>query len=61
MYGSSQTKSWLPYEWLDCADRLHYDGLSLNRCWFSKLKNEFVLLLSMRTASGCSGAGNENI
>ena len=45
MYGSSQTKSWLPYEWLDCADRLHYDGLSLNRCWFSKLKNEFVLLL----------------
>ena len=45
MYGSSQTKSWLPYEWLDCADRLHYDGLSLNRCWFLKLKNEFVLLL----------------
>lgn len=45
MYGSSQKKSWLPYEWLDCADRLHYDGLSLNRCWFSKLKNEFVLLL----------------
>ena len=45
MYGSNQTKSWLPYEWLDCADRLHYDGLSLNRCWFLKLKNEFVLLL----------------
>ena len=45
MYGSSQTKSWLPYEWLDCADKLDYDGLSLNRCWFSKLKNEFVLLL----------------
>ena len=45
MYGSSQTKSWLPYEWLNCADKLDYDGLSLNRCWFSKLKNEFVLLL----------------
>lgn len=45
IYGSSQTKSWLPYEWLDCADKLDYDGLSLNRCWFSKLKNEFVLLL----------------
>ena len=44
MYGSSQTKSWLPYEWLDCADKLDYDGLPLNRCWFSKLKNEFVLL-----------------
>ena len=45
MYGSSQTKSWLPYEWLNCDDKLDYDGLSLNRCWFSKLKNEFVLLL----------------
>ena len=45
MYESSQTKSWLQHEWLDCADKLHYDGLSLNRCWFSKLKNEFVLLL----------------
>ena len=42
-YGSSQTKSWLPYEWFDCADKLDYDGLPPYRCWFSKLKKEFVL------------------
>ena len=42
-YGSSQTKSWLPYEWFDSSDKLDYEGLPPYRCWFSKLKNEFVL------------------
>ena len=42
-YRSRQTKSWLPYEWFDCAHKLDYEGLPPYRCWFSKLKNEFVL------------------
>ena len=42
-YGSGQAKSWLPYEWFDSADKLDYEGLLLYRCWFSKLKNKFVL------------------
>ena len=42
-YGSGQTKSWLPYEWFDSADKLDYEGLLLYRCWFSKLKNKFVM------------------
>lgn len=29
-------------EWFDCANKLDYDGLPPYRCWFSKLKNEFV-------------------
>ena len=41
--GSTQTKSWLPYEWFTNADKLDYEGLPPHRCWFSKLKNEFVL------------------
>ena len=44
-YGSGQTKSWLPYEWFNSADKLDYEGLPPYRCWFSKLKNEFVLTL----------------
>ena len=27
MYGTNQTKSWLPYEWFDSADKLDYKGL----------------------------------
>ena len=42
-YGSGQTKSWLPYEWFDSADKLGYEGLPPYRYWFSKLKNKFVL------------------
>lgn len=30
-------------EWFDCANKLDYDGLPPYHCWFSKLKNEFVL------------------
>jgi len=41
-YGSSQTKSWLPYEWFDSAEELDYEGLPPYRCLYSKLKNEFV-------------------
>ena len=42
-YGVSQTKSWLRYEWFDSADKLDYKGLPPYRCWFSQLKNSFVL------------------
>ena len=42
-YGAKQTKSWLPYEWFDSADKLDYKGLPPYRCWFSQLKNEFAL------------------
>ena len=28
-YGAKQTKSWLPYEWFDSADKLDYKGLLL--------------------------------
>ena len=34
-YGSRQIKSWLPYEWFDCVDKLDYEGLQPYRCWFS--------------------------
>ena len=40
---AKQTKSWLPYEWFDSAAKLDYEGLLPYRCWFSKLKNSFVL------------------
>ena len=43
MYGAKQTKSWLPYEWFDSAAKLDHEGLPPYRCWFSKLKNKFVL------------------
>ena len=42
-YGAKQTKSWLPYEWFDSADKLDYKGLPPYRCWFSQLKNSFAL------------------
>ena len=38
-YGSGQTKSWLPYEWFNSADKLDCEGLAPYECWFSKLKN----------------------
>ena len=41
-YGAKQTKSWLPYEWFDSADKLCYKGLPPYRCWFSQLKNSFA-------------------
>ena len=40
-YGAKQTKSWLPYEWFDSADKLAYKGLPPYRCWFSQLKEPF--------------------
>ena len=42
-YGAKQTKSWLPYEWFDSADKLDYKGLPPYWCWYSQLKNSFVL------------------
>ena len=42
-YGAKQTKSWLPYEWFDSADKLNYKGLPPYRCWFLQLKNSFAL------------------
>jgi len=42
-YGSGHTKSWFPYEWFDSSDKLGCEGLPPYRCWFSKLKNAFVL------------------
>ena len=42
-YGAKQTKSWLPYEWFDSADKLDYKGLPLYWCWYSQLKNSFAL------------------
>ena len=42
-YGAKQTKSWLPYEWFDNADKRDYKGLPPYRCWFSQLKNSFAL------------------
>ena len=41
-YGSSQTKSWLPYEWFDREEKLDYERLPPYRCWYSKLKNGFL-------------------
>ena len=42
-YGAKQTKSWLSYEWFDSAAKLDYEGLPPYGCWFSQLKNSFVL------------------
>ena len=42
-YGAKQTKSWLPYEWFDSADKLDYKGLPPYWCWYSQLKNSFAL------------------
>ena len=42
-YGAKQTKSWLPYEWFDSADKLDYKGLPSYWCWYSQLRNSFVL------------------
>ena len=41
--GAKQTKSWLPYEWFDSADKLDYKGLPSYWCWYSQLKNEFTV------------------
>ena len=42
-YGANQTKSWLPCEWFDSADKLDYKGLPPYWCWYSQLKNSFAL------------------
>ena len=41
-YGAKQTKSWLPYEWFDSADKLD-KGLPSYWCWYSQLRNSFAL------------------
>ena len=42
-YGANQTKSWLPYEWFNSADKLDYKGLPPYWCWYSQLRNSFAL------------------
>ena len=42
-YDCKTTKSWLPYEWFDSAEKLDYPGLPEYEAWYSKLKNEYVL------------------
>ena len=42
-YDCKATKSWLPYEWFDSAEKLDYPGLPEYEHWYSKLKNEYVL------------------
>ena len=42
-YGANQTKSWLPYEWFDSADKPDYKGLPPYWCWYSQLRNSFAL------------------
>ena len=41
-YEAKQTKSWLPYEWFDSADKLDYPGLPPYTEWYSKLKQASV-------------------
>ena len=41
-YEAKQTKSWLPYEWFDSADKLDYPGLPPFPEWYSKLKQASV-------------------
>ena len=40
-YGAKQTKSWLPYEWFDSADKPDHKGLPPYWCWYSQLKKQF--------------------
>ena len=42
-YDCKTTKSWLPYEWFDSAEKLDYPGLPEYEAWYSKLKKEYVL------------------
>ena len=41
-YEAELTKSWLPYEWFDSADKLDYPGLPPFSEWYSKLKQASV-------------------
>ena len=43
MYAKGQTKSWLPYKWFTSVDQLDCEGLLPYCCWYSRLKNKFVL------------------
>ena len=45
-YDCKATKSWLPYEWFNSAEKLDYPGLPDYLHWYSKLKNEYTLKLS---------------
>ena len=38
-----QIKSWLSHEWFDSADKLDCKGLPPYWCWYSQLRNSFVL------------------
>lgn len=44
-YGTKLSKSWLPYEWFDCADKLDFEGLPPYRYWFPKQEKQFSLSL----------------
>ena len=54
-YDCKATKSWLPYEWFDSAEKLDYPGLPEYEEWYSKLKGEYVLTRKNgRNVRGCS-------
>ena len=55
-YGAQQSKSWLPYEWFDIADKLDYNGLPPYWCRYSQLRNSFAL-----TPACFSRAGDEDL
>ena len=44
-YGAKLSKSWLPYEWFDCADKLDFEGLPPYRYWFPKQEKQFSLVV----------------
>ena len=44
-YGCKSTKSWMPYDWFDCPEKLDFPGLPAYSNWFSKLKGDYVLTL----------------
>jgi len=44
-YGCESTKSWMPYYWFDCPEKLDFQRLPEYSNWFSKLKGDYVLTL----------------
>ena len=45
-FGNSFQKLWLPYEWFDSPEKLHYPGLPDYPVWNLHLKGKYVLTIS---------------
>ena len=62
-YGAKLSKSWLPYEWFDCADKLDFEGLPPHRYWFPKQEKQFSLVVEgvWGLPASVPGTGNENV